>query len=465
MGSVSSREIWALTWPQALTMLCQFLVGFTDVVVAGRIDPHLQGSLGIITQCQFFLLVLGIALVNGGLAAMSQSLGARLPMRAERYIGLLFKFGALFCALFIVLAYAFASEMLNLLHVPEPIYDRTLELWLLFLPVLPVSYLSFITVAVFRAHKNVWIPLASAIMVCVVNAVADCGFGLGMFGLPRIGAEGIIYASIGSIALGSFFNLAALVRMGLISPKSFASWRWERRALPYLLKVALPAAGTQLLWQAGYLALFIIINTLPVDSVSAVNGLTAGLRIEGILFLPAMAFSFTGAILVGHCLGAGNPGEARRVGLRVAVTGALSMGLCAALLFPFVAEIAAFVSPEDTNVQAIAANYLKFNLMATPFTGITMIMSGLFSGAGATIYSLLALGTGIWAVRLPLAWYMGHIVWQNASGVFLAMLVSQVVQSVICLYLFLFHNWYRFASTAKRFDKNHPKRVPVNADR
>ena len=450
---VSSREIAALVWPQALTMLFQFLIGFTDVAVAGRIHPHLQGIIGIITQCQFFLLVIGLALVNGAVAAISQALGARLSLRADRYVGLLFKMGALFCALTMGIGFVFARDMLFLLQVPEAIYAQTLELWLLFLPILPASYLTFMTAAVFRAHKNVWVPLLSAVVVCLINGVADIGFGLGRFGLPNLGAGGLIYASILSVTAGGLVNLAVLLRANLVSRRSFASWRWERRAFPYILKVAVPAGTSQILWQLGYMMLFLITNTLPSDSVIAVNGLVAGLRVEGILFMPGMAFSFTASVLVGHCLGAGNPAEAKRVGLRVAAGGAISMSLLAACIFPFVPEIVAFVSPEDSGVQAVAASYMMFNLLATPCTVASMIMSGIFSGAGATVYSLLAFSVGTWLVRLPLAWYMGHIMWQSASGVFLAMLVSQIVQAALCLYLFFRRDWYRFASTAKRFGR------------
>jgi MATE family multidrug resistance protein len=432
-------------------MLCQFLVGFTDVVVAGRIHPHLQGVLGLITQCQIFLLVFGIALINGGTAAISQSMGAGLSLRATRYVGLLFKLGAFFCFLTLAPALLFARELLALLRVPPEIFDVTCELWLLFLPILPASYLAFLSTAVFRAHKNVLIPLSSAAMVCIVNALADFGFGLGNFGLPNLGGRGLILASILSVTAGGLFNLFVLARKGLISGRSFASRRWERRAFPYILKVAIPAGGSTLLWQTGYLVLFLITNTLPSDSVTAVNGLTAGMRIEGFLFMPAMAFSFTGSILVGHCLGAGNPAEAKRVGLRVIGAGALSMGCLAACVYPFVPQITAFVSPADAAVQAVAESYMTYNLLATPFTVTSMIMSGLFSGAGATVFSLLAFSLGTWVVRLPLAWYIGHIAWQSASGVFVAMLVSQVVQAGICLYLFLFRDWYRFASTARRF--------------
>ena len=451
-GRVSSREIWSLTWPQAVMMLFQFLVGFTDVVVAGRIHPHLQGALGIITQCQFFLLVLGIALVNGGVAAMSQALGAKLPLRAERYVGLIFKIAAAFCLFTLTLGIVFRREMLLLLGVPQEIFPLTLDLWVLFLGILPSSYLSFTTVAVFRARKNVWIPLASAIVVCIINTVGDLGLGLGYFGMPVMGGKGLIYASIASVSAGALFNLYVLLKMRFVTARSFASWRWEKRALPYILKVALPSGGTQILWNLGYMLLFLITNTLPQDSVIAVSGLTAGMRIEAVLFLPAFAFSLTGSVLVGHCLGAGNPAEAKRVGLRVVCAGALSMSLVAAVLLPWVREVAAFVAP-DAAVQAVATSYMMFNLVATPFTVTSMIMSGIFSGAGATVYSLIVFSFSTWLVRLPLAWYMGHVLWRDASGVFVAMLVSQVVQASASMYMFLRCDWYRFASTAKRFKR------------
>ena len=449
-GRVSTREIWSLTWPQALMMMFQFLVGFTDVVVAGHIDPHLQGALGIITQCQFFLLVLGIALINGGLAAMSQSLGARLRLRAERYVGLLIKLSAMFCVITLAAGYFFRRQMLEALGVPEEIFPMTLELWEMYLGIIPASYLSFTTAAIFRARKIVRVPLVSIMVVCAVNAIGDFGLGLGKFGMPDLGAHGLIWASITAVCAGGLFNLGVLIWKKMISGRSFAPWRWEKRAIPYIVKVALPAGCSQFLWQLGYMALFLIVNTLPENRVVSAAGLTDGMRVEAFLFLPAMSFSFTGSILVGHCLGAGNREEARRVGLRVVSAGAVSMSIVSLSLLPFLHQIAAFVAPESVAVQGVAIKYMMFNFLAIPFTATSMIMSGIFTGAGATVFSLFAFTCGTWLLRLPLAWYMGHVVWRDASGVFLAMLVSQFVQAAICMYLFLYRDWYRFASTARR---------------
>ncbi|MDR2489080.1 MAG: MATE family efflux transporter [Desulfovibrio sp.] len=453
-GRVSSREIWSLVWPQALMMMMQFLVGFTDVFVAGRISPHLQGILGIITQCQFCLLVLGMAVVNGGLAAMSQSLGARLPLRTRRYVGLLFKLSATFCLLTLGFGLILQRQILGALHVPEEIFPLTLELWELYLGAMPASYLAFTTTAVFRAHKQVGVPLISILLVCIINTLGDFGLGLGMFGMPDMGGRGLVWASILSVSAGALFNLAVLVSRRMVTAGSFAPWRWEKRAVPYIVRVALPAGCSQFLWQLGHLALIFITATLPENSVSAVAGLTAGMRVESFLFLPAMSFSFTGSILVGRCLGAGNLSEAKRVGLRVVSAGALSMTLTALALLPFVREIAAFVSPESTAVQEVSASYMTYNFLATPCTMVSMIMSGIFTGAGATYFSLITFSCSTWLLRLPLAWYMGHTVWRAAAGVFIAMPISQFVQASLCIYLFLYRDWYRFSSTAKRFRRS-----------
>ncbi len=447
---ISFREIWSLTWPQILMMMFQFFVGFTDVVVAGRISSDVQAALGLITQCHFFLLVVVMALCNGGVAAMSQSLGAKLPRRAMRYVGLIFQLALVLCVLTVAGGYFFRAQIFGILDVPESLRSLTDELWVIYLWVIPCNYLVIISTAIFRSNKNVWIPLASGIVVCLLNAFFDFGLGLGYFGLPNIGAKGIAYASLASVFAGAIFNIYILAKRNFVCKQSFAPLRWQRKALPYIAKVALPSGGLQILWQLGYLVLFYIAGTMPVENVNTLAGLTAGMRIESMLFLPAVAFSSTGSILVGHCLGAGKKAEARQVGIRITVTGAVTMSIAALVIYQWLTPLIAFVVPDEL-VQPITLSYMNYNLLSMPFTVTSMIMSGIMTGAGATIYLTAIYSIATWFIRLPLAWYLGHIILINASGIFIGMLVSQVAQAVAAIYVFLRCDWYRFASTAKRF--------------
>ena len=449
---VSTREIWSLTWPQMLMMLLQFLIGFTDITIAGHISSQVQASVGFITQCLFFLLVVGIALANGGIAAISQSLGAGLPKRAARYIGLLFKISATLCLCIVVLAYTFRVHLMVLLQVPPEIRELTISLWTLFLPFIPGQYFVSLCAAIFRAQKKVHFPLICIGVICAVNALAGFYLALGWFGGPALGARGIIFANLLAVWSGVAVFITLLIKQNILRRECFAPMRWAIRALPFLLKVALPAGGLQVLWQLGFVMLFVIMATLPQGAVYGLAGLTAGLRIESLLFLPTMAFGATASILVGHCLGAGDRAEAKRVALRVTGTGATFMSLMAVCMAFFVPQICAFVAP-DPAVNAVAAQYLYINLWAAPCTAVSMIVSGIMTGAGATIYTFVIFSVATWCIRLPLAWFLGHHFIGDATGIFFAMLVSQALQAASAAYVVTRCDWFRFAFTAKRFSR------------
>ena len=106
------------------------------------------------------------------------------------------------------------------------------------------------------------------------------------------------------------------------------------------------------------------------------------------------------------------------------------MSAVAALLWPFRADLAALLSHE-AGTQAQIINYLTYNLLSTPFSIASTVMGGVMVGAGATRYNLMVYGGTFWLVRLPLGWLLGHWLWGTASGVFLAMLVSQCLQLCI----------------------------------
>lgn len=444
-----SRLIWSLSWPQMLMMLFHFLIGFVDVWVAGRIDHRVQAGLGIITQSLFFFLVIATAVAGGGVAAISQSMGAGKTRRAERYVGLCLIIAVAFGLVFPLLGLPAKDLFVRALQVPEDIAPLTGYILEVFLYTLPPYYLLIVLNAVFRARREVMVPLYAMILVTIVNTSMDFGLGLGLWGLPKLGVQGIVWATFTSISLGAAFSLYMLRRDGTLRRAIFAPWRWVRCAFPYLFKVAWPAGLMQIVWHSGYLVLFAITASLPENSVMALAGMAAGARVESILFLPAFAFNLTASVLVGNYLGAGKPLEAKRVGLRILLIGLVLICIVALVVWQFMEPIAAFIAPK-AEVQAEALGYLYYNILAIPFTLTTMILAGALGGAGATLYNLLGMGLGTWLVRLPLAYVLGHWVYGNSTGVWISMLASQACQATILYYIFTRWNWQRFAMSKTR---------------
>jgi putative MATE family efflux protein len=450
------RTIWHLAWPQVLMMLFHFFIGLADVWVAGYIDREVQASLGIITQSLFFLLVVATAVANGAVAAISQSMGAGLHKRVQRYVGLCLILAGMLGGAFLLLGLPVKGWLVSALQVPapmRPITEYFLEVYLL---VLPPYYLLIITNAIFRARREVMFPLYSMVLVTILNTVLDIGLGLGWWGMPEIGYKGLAWATFASVTAGASLNTVVLWRKGLLEPSSFAPMRWMKRATPYLFKVAWPAGLMQVIWQSGYLVLYAITGSLPRGEVVALAGMSIGLRIEALLFLPAMAFSMTAGILVGNELGARRPDEARRVGFRILGLGMVSICLFSVVLWQFVTPWVALLT-RDAAVAAQAVSYLKWNVLAVPFTLTSMILAGAFNGAGATLYNMLIMGGATWLLRLPLAWWLGHHAMDSAEGIWIAMFCSQAVQSMTLLYFFTFKNWQRFAMIKVRNRANANK--------
>ena len=382
-------------------------------------------------------------MANGAVAAVSQSAGAGRVARANRYAWLCLLLGVSASLLVCGLGLAGRELFLGLLQVPEPMRPTARYFLTVFLWLLPFQSCFVIANALFRARRLVMVPLFSWGLAAVLNALGDYGFGLGCFGLPDYGYAGVAWSTFGSVTAGMLFNLIALCRAGMLRPAQFPPWRWMRCASRYLVKVAWPSGLMQIVWHTGYLVLFAITGSLPEGSLDALAGMAAGMRVESILFLPPMAFNFTASVLVGNLIGAGRPREAKRVGYRVLRLGVVSVTLVGLAMWPFLSEAAALLSPEPA-VQAQAVSYLRYNVLAIPFTVSGLILIGAMTGAGATLFTMAVTGSSIWFVRLPLAWWLGHGLLGRAEGVWLSMFASQAVQALLCLGVYQFAGWTRF---------------------
>ena len=333
--SVSPRAIWKLTWPQMLMMYLVFFMGFINIWVAGRISADVQAALGMVNQCGLFLMVVAMSMSSGATAAVSQSLGAKRMRRAQRYVGTTVLGSLLAGILVALLGWQLGGPILGILQVPERILPVTAGFWDITMLALPAQYVYAATGVMFRATRQVLPPLWVAATVCVFDLLGCLGLGLGWFGLPCMGYMGIAWANAGAQCLGAMANCLLLCRAGYLCRRALPTTRWLRAGLPYLLKVALPAGAAQIVWQSGYLMLFVLVASLPFDSINALAGLTAGLRIEALLFLPGMAFNMSVSVLVGNCLGMGEPAKAKRVALQMITIASLGMSVVAVLLWPF----------------------------------------------------------------------------------------------------------------------------------
>ena len=442
-SDIPFRTIWGLVWPQMMMLLCTIVINLTDIWAAGQLSADVQAAVGISFQIQVFLLVFGVSLGAGGMAAVSQSMGAGRLGRAQNYVGLALSSCAVLSVGIAVLIWLLRGPVLALLQTPEELIPATSFMVRIMLIGLPFACASQVAGTLFRAARQVIEPLLIVMVACLLNVFGDLCFGLGWLGYPAYGMGGIAWSTFAASLISAVLSVVCLRRGGLIGKRLLPRLRWLRIGAPYLFKVALPACGNSMLWHAGYLVMFGITAALP-DGVSALAGLTAGNRIESLLYMPANAFMVTASILVGNALGAGDRGQAKRTGLALFFISGISMSAVAACMWPFIPDLAGFFSAE-ASVRTQIVNYLFFNVLVVPFTVSGLVLHGVMNGAGATVYSLVVNTACIWLVRLPLGWGLAHFVFHDAYGVFMAMFISMVIQTSAMVWVFFRKDWASFA--------------------
>ena len=423
-------------------MLCHLVISMTDVWTAGKLGTDVQAATGVVAQL-FSLLMLVTSLIAGGcMATVSQSLGAGLALRANRYAGLIIMLAAAMGTAVALSALLSAPLIFAAMRISDELHPTLSVFFTASCCQLPFYYVLIMVNSIFRAYRKVLLPLLTLILMAAANMAGDLGFGLGFFGLPRFGAAGIAWTTFACALLGLASNLALARRYGMLHRKTFAPWKWNRRAMPYLFRVGMPAAAGHLIAQTGSLVTLAIIGLLP-DSTDVLAGMSVGSRIHAVLMFPLGALNMSMVIFSGYLLGGGRKDGLYAFGRRMAALTGLVLTVPTLLLWLLRAPAAGLFSGTPA-VTEQAALFLLFACLTIPFTGMTGMLNAVFSGAGATRLSCRVGAVTCWLVGIPLALGLGIGLNFGAYGIYAASAMGQLAAFLWTLRLFHGKKWLEY---------------------
>jgi Na+-driven multidrug efflux pump len=205
-------------------------------------------------------------------------------------------------------------------------------------------------------------------------------------------------------------------------------------------------AAVQIMWQAGSIALFLLISELPKNSVAVLAALTAGLRIESAIYLPAFAFNMANAVIIGNLLGEKKEEEAYQSGLVTAVVGVCIVAFLSLLVVLNARWITVFLS-SDAIVRAETVRYIYISMISEPFMAWGIILGGGISGAGDTRSVMIRIVLSVWLIRLPLVYLAVVVYGFGPASVWWCMNISQFIQCSLLFRRYAKKDWLSAPST------------------
>jgi len=432
------RRVWSLSWPTVLYCALEACLGLADLVMVRSLGPEATAAVGVSRQVLFLVDAIVLALVSGVIAVVSQAVGGNrwhTVGQVLRQIMLL----ALMTALLIgVLGALGAGRILTALNADQPTLSQAT-------PYLQVSFLglvfgwaSLVGASFSRSWGDAVTPLKLASLVACLNIPLNYLLIHGNSLLPALGVEGAAIGTIAAQFCGAAGYFVLLTRRTALHPemklgagKVFAfDWQLVSR----ILRIGTPMALAGLVRNGSRLMFLMIVGggAMGMTMHAAVG---AGLQVQLIIVLPALAFHVATAALVGQAIGRGDVDEIRRLSLR-------SVQLLALIMLGIVAVIILCAKPlaqfliVDSEVSAVAATVLRWFAVAQFFGSLSITVQGALMGAGDTLPNLRYTIFTQWLVMLPLTllatttndWQLHGplIAWTIAHAILLVLLMHRL---------------------------------------
>jgi MATE family multidrug resistance protein len=398
-----------------------------DALVAGRLGRDELAAGGIGAGIWFFSSLICIGL----LAGLSPTLSKLIGERRRNAVGAGFRQGVWLGVLCGV-----AALLLNLCLIVSVPYWRLAD----GLAPLVRSYLTgacwglpafamvMVCRNVFEATGITRPVLLVQLIGLGVNILGNLGFGLGWFGLPKLGLFGIGISTtlvMLSMALALFLFLRG-PRFGRY--KLFAQFEpMDSAALKIVLSLSVPIFFA-LLFEAGlFSATAVQMGILGANESAAHN---IAISIAALTYMLPLGMSFAITARIGHVFGRGAVSSVRvRVVTGVVLT--VLLAVITAILLLLSRDLITTLFTSDESVRRLASHLLIFAALFQLSDGAQATLIGMLRGLQDTRIPMLINAFSYWGVAFLLGYLAAHHWGMGATGLWLGLVIGLSVSSLL----------------------------------
>jgi len=414
-----ASESWSNSWPMILIMFFEFLIGLTDVYIAGRVDKEIQAAYGFVVQLYFVFVIIANAITTGTVSVVSRlfTAGDKNILNNTIYSTLITT--VVSGIIFGVAGIALTPLLIAFVNIPANLKSYAVTLGKIYAAGLLFHYIVINTNGILRACKRVRVSLKTMSVVCGVNV----GLNFILVFHTALGYKGIALSTAISVTIGCVINLWN-IRTFLSGIMTFST-----ESVRSIVRIGWPFGLNQILWQFHAMVLYLILSALPRNNIEILAAFAAGTRIESAIFLPAIAFNMANAVIVGNLLGENKKEDAFRAGIITAIMGTLVVTILTLIVILNAKWIAPALS-KNPAVISECVRYLYISMLSEPFLAFWMVLGGALSGAGDTRGIMFIVASCTWLIRIPLSYLWVVIFNFDASSVWWTMNLSQFVTAI-----------------------------------
>ena len=396
-----------------------------DTYFIGQIADSVAAQAGISISWPLLniLLAFQVGFSVAGVAVISQLLGSGQKERARYNAGLLLSTAVIMGIMVNVIMYVLGPTILRWMGAEGATLTSAVDyLRIRSFEMVPLFVFGAFQ-AIRQAQGDTTTPVYLSIITIVINVVFT-GIFVRVYDMGAFGAG--LATMMGQLAV----MFPALILLFSRKQSLYLEWKHlklEAEPLKTMVKIATPSAGSQALSSLGFLVLQAVILSYGDEVAAAFSN---GNKVSNMLLMPVMALGSVLAAYVGQNIGAGNSERARKA---VNVSRNLALGISIVgflILLPLRSGIVSLLT-NDATTQELAREYVFWVLLTQPLMALFQNYLSTFNGTGNTRFAFVMATVRLWIIRLPLILLMHSLTDLGASGIWYAMVISNLLILVL----------------------------------
>ena len=386
---VFNRKLLRLAFPITLQNLMLALVAAADAIMLGRVSQNAMAAVSLATQIQFVQNMLLGAIVSGVGILGAQYWGKRDSGKMGEIFSLSIHEAVLVSAAFF-LGCRFIPELVEI----GAEYLRVAS-WSYLLTGISQCYLAIMRVSE-HASRSAWISSGAVILNIVLNAV----FIFGWFGVPAMGVRGAALATVIARIIELAWCIVSSYEKSFIPLRIRELLRFNAMLFRDFWHYTLPVLGSFLLWGIGFTSYTAIMGHLGPDAAAA-NAVAAVVR--DLMCCLCNGIAAGAGILIGNELGAGNLSLGKTYGQKAMILAFLIGGLSTLVILSSIPLVSGCLELTEQAHHYLIGMFVILSVYMIGRCVCTVVINGIFSSGGDTLFDVYSLAVCMWGIALPCA--------------------------------------------------------------
>lgn len=427
----SNRQIFQLVWPLVIEQLLNVLVGMVDVVMVASLGEAAVSGVSLVDSLNQLVIQFLAAMTAGGTVVCSQYIGMKNAKKANQSAGQLFTITIGAAVVFITFCLIGGSHLLRLIfgQVEADVMSNAHIYFMITAFSFPFLAMYNSGASIFRAMGNSQISMRTALFMNGLNVMGNaiCIYGL------KMGVAGVAVPTLLARMTAALLIVYLMQRpASIVRIQHLSDLKPNGSMIRRILAIGIPGGVESGMFQFGKLMLQSLVSTL---GTSAIAGYAVACNLVTFLYLPGNALGLATTTVVGQCVGAGEPEQAKKYTIKFVL---MNYGFLAVLSTVLGGGRYLWINLYNLSTASahIAAGLVLAHSIAMIIWPVAFLIPYALRAANDAKFTMEIAIFSMWAFRVALAYFFVKVMHYSILFVWYAMFIDWIFRTFVFLWRF-----------------------------